>query len=64
MHHFIEIHSLDLKTGTHEEFQRLYIEEALPDLRRKQLKTQMIYFRAWKLNTNNWSGIGFSPASP
>src|SRR5687768_14058033 len=34
MNHFIEIRSLNLKPGTREEFQRLYIEEALPLLKR------------------------------
>jgi len=34
MNHFIEIRSLNLKPGTREEFQRLYIEEALPRLQR------------------------------
>jgi hypothetical protein len=33
MNHFIEIRSLNIKTGTREEFQRLYIEEALPLLK-------------------------------
>ena len=33
MHHFVEIRSISLKTGTREEFHRLYIEEALPLLR-------------------------------
>ena len=34
MNHFIEIRSLNLKPGTREEFHRLYIEEALPLLKR------------------------------
>jgi hypothetical protein len=34
MNHFIEIRSLNLKPGAHEEFRRLYIEEALPRLQR------------------------------
>ena len=34
MNHFIEIRSLNLKPGTRQEFQRLYIEEALPLLKR------------------------------
>src|SRR5687767_270641 len=34
MNHFIEIRSLNLKPGTREEFHRLYIEEALPQLTR------------------------------
>jgi len=34
MNHFIEIRSLNLKPDTHEEFRRLYIEEALPLLKR------------------------------
>ncbi len=34
MNHFIEIRSLNLKPSTREEFQRLYIEEALPRLQR------------------------------
>ncbi len=34
MKHFIEIRSLNLKPGTREEFHRLYIEEALPLLKR------------------------------
>jgi hypothetical protein len=34
MNQFIEIRSLNLKPGTREEFQRLYIEEALPLLKR------------------------------
>lgn len=34
MNHFIEIRSLSLKPGTREEFHRLYIEEALPLLKR------------------------------
>lgn len=34
MNHFIEIRSLNLKPGTREEFHRLYIEQALPLLRR------------------------------
>lgn len=34
MKHFIEIRSLNLKPGTSEEFHRLYIEEALPLLKR------------------------------
>lgn len=34
MNHFIEIRSLNLKHGTREEFHRLYIEEALPRLKR------------------------------
>lgn len=34
MKHFIEIRSLNLKPGIREEFHRLYIEEALPLLKR------------------------------
>ena len=34
MNHFIEIRILNLKPGTREEFHRLYIEEALPLLKR------------------------------
>src|SRR5215207_1288795 len=34
MNHFIEIRSLNLKPGTRDEFYRLYIEEALPRLKR------------------------------
>jgi hypothetical protein len=34
MNHFIEIRSINLKPGTREEFHRLYIEEALPLLKR------------------------------
>lgn len=34
MNHFIEIHTLNLKPGTRDEFHRLYIEEALPLLQR------------------------------
>jgi len=34
MNHLIEIRSLNIKSGTREEFQRLYIEEALPLLKR------------------------------
>jgi hypothetical protein len=34
MNHFVEIRSLDLKPGTRDEFHRLYIEEALPLLKR------------------------------
>jgi hypothetical protein len=34
MNHFIEIRTLTLKLGTRPEFQRLYIEEALPLLKR------------------------------
>jgi hypothetical protein len=34
MNHFIEIRSLSLKPGRREEFHRLYIEEALPLLKR------------------------------
>jgi hypothetical protein len=34
MDSFIEIHSLNLKPGRHEEFHRLYIEQALPLLKR------------------------------
>src|SRR5215211_901752 len=34
MRHFIEIRSLNLKPGRREEFQRLYIEKALPLLKR------------------------------
>lgn len=30
MNHFVEIRSLNLKSGRREEFHRLYIEEALP----------------------------------
>ncbi len=34
MNHFIEIRSLNLKPAMRDEFQRLYIEEALPLLKR------------------------------
>ncbi|HXQ38276.1 MAG TPA: NIPSNAP family protein [Anaerolineales bacterium] len=34
MKHFIEIRSINLKPGTREEFHRLYIEKALPLLKR------------------------------
>ena len=34
MNHLIEIRSLNLKPGRREEFQRLYLEEALPLLKR------------------------------
>jgi len=34
VNHFIEICSLNLKPGKHEEFHRLYMEEALPLLKR------------------------------
>jgi hypothetical protein len=34
MNHFVEIRSLNLKPNTREEFHRLYIEEALPLLKR------------------------------
>jgi hypothetical protein len=34
MNHFIEIRSVNLKPGTREEFHRLYIEKALPLLKR------------------------------
>jgi hypothetical protein len=34
MNHLIEIRTLNLKPGTREEFHRLYIEEALPLLKR------------------------------
>ena len=34
MNHLIEIRSLILKAGTREEFHRLYIEQALPLLKR------------------------------
>jgi len=34
MNHFIEIRSINLKPGTREKFHRLYIEEALPLLKR------------------------------
>lgn len=34
MHHFIEIRTLTLKPQTREEFQRIYVEEALPLLQR------------------------------
>ena len=34
MDHFIEIRTLTLKPGSREEFQQLYIEEALPRLQR------------------------------
>ena len=34
MNHFVEIRSLNLKPGRREEFHRLYIEEALPLLKR------------------------------
>ena len=33
MNHFIELRSLNLKTGTREEFHRLFIERALPLLK-------------------------------
>jgi hypothetical protein len=33
MNHPIEIRTINLKPGTREEFQRLYIEEALPRLK-------------------------------
>ncbi|MGH9424946.1 MAG: hypothetical protein ACRD2L_01365 [Terriglobia bacterium] len=38
MYHFIEIRSLNLKPGTRKEFHRLYIEEALPLLKRWNLE--------------------------
>jgi hypothetical protein len=34
MNHFVEIRSYNLKTGTREEFQRLFLEEAFPMLQR------------------------------
>ena len=34
MNHFIEIRTLTLKPGTRDEFQQLYIQEALPRLQR------------------------------
>jgi len=34
MNHFVEIRSLNIKPGTPEEFHRLYIEAALPLLKR------------------------------
>jgi len=34
MNHFVEIRSYTLKPGTREEFQRLFLEEALPMLHR------------------------------
>ena len=34
MNHFIEIRSLNLKPGPHEEFHRLYVEQAFPLLKR------------------------------
>jgi hypothetical protein len=34
MNHFIEIRSYNLKPGTRDEFQRLFLEEALPLLKR------------------------------
>jgi NIPSNAP protein len=34
MHHFIEIRTLTIKPQTREEFQRIYVEEALPLLQR------------------------------
>ena len=34
MNHFVEIRSLNLKPGTCNEFHRLYMEEALPLLKR------------------------------
>ncbi len=34
MNHFVEIRSLNLKPGTRDEFYQLYIEEALPLLKR------------------------------
>ena len=34
MNYFIEIRSLNLKPGTREQFHRLYIDEALPRLKR------------------------------
>ena len=34
MNHFVEFRSLNLKTGTREQFHRLYIQEALPLLQR------------------------------
>jgi len=34
MNRFIEIRTLNLKPNSHEEFHRLYIEEALPHLQR------------------------------
>lgn len=37
MTHLIEIRSLNLKPGTHEEFHRLYIAEALPLLKRSNM---------------------------
>jgi len=34
MNHFVEIRSLNIKSGMRDEFHRLYIEEALPRLQR------------------------------
>ena len=34
MNHFVEIRSLNIKPGTRQEFQRLYLEQALPLLKR------------------------------
>ena len=34
MNHFVEIRSLNLKPGTRKEFQRLYLEQSLPLLKR------------------------------
>jgi len=34
MNRFVEIRSYHLKSGTHDEFQRLFLEEALPMLKR------------------------------
>jgi len=34
MNHFIEIRTLTLKPGTHDEFHRLYVEKAIPLLQR------------------------------
>ncbi len=34
MNHFVEFRSLNLKTGTREQFHRLYIKESLPLLKR------------------------------
>jgi hypothetical protein len=34
MNHLIEIRSINLKAGSREEFQRLYVEQSLPLLKR------------------------------
>ena len=34
MNHFVEFRSLNIKTGTREQFHRLYIQESLPLLKR------------------------------